>query len=202
MSVVVIDYGLGNLRSVYNALTFLGGKPVISSFPKDIEKADKLVLPGVGAFNDAMVGLEQRNLVELLRDALTSGRVYLGICLGLQILFEKSEEGNIPGLGIFKGEVRRFSEKDKIKVPHIGWNSVSKLRENKKFLNGVKDNSYFYFDHSYYADPADKSMVTGLTKYGIDFTSVVLKDNIYAVQFHPERSQKLGLKILENFLKL
>ncbi|MBL7156709.1 MAG: imidazole glycerol phosphate synthase subunit HisH [Candidatus Omnitrophica bacterium] len=204
MGIIVIDYGLGNLRSVYNALNFLKGKPKISESPKDVEKADKLVLPGVGAFGDAMTGLKKRGLIEPLRQFLDSGGVYLGICLGLQILFEESEEGNAKGLGIFKGKIKRFTEGSGIKVPHMGWNSIDQRpnAKNQRLLEDIKDGSYFYFDHSYYADPDDKDIVAATTSYGTNFTSMVCKDNIYAVQFHPERSQDLGLKLLENFVKL
>ncbi|OGW75465.1 MAG: imidazole glycerol phosphate synthase, glutamine amidotransferase subunit [Omnitrophica bacterium RBG_13_46_9] len=222
MNIVVIDYGLGNLRSVYNALAFLGADTKISGSPEDIENADKIVLPGVGAFPDAMSGLEKRGLVGPLRQFLTSGRAYLGICLGLQLLFESSAEGGANGLGVFRGKVRRFMAEDGIKVPHIGWNAVScqlsavpdlvgtpknlirrtAIRGSHKLMEGIKDGSYFYFDHSYYAEPVDKDTVAAITDYGAEFASFVRKDNIYAVQFHPERSQELGLRLLENFIKL
>jgi len=201
--IVVIDYGLGNLASVYNALTFLGANPKISDSPKDIEKAEKIVLPGVGAFGDAMKGLEKRGLAEAIKKSLAAGKTYLGICLGLQALFEKSEEGEAGGLGIFKGRVKRFREKDGIKVPQIGWNGVvhSPQPIDHRLMKGIPDGSYFYFDHSYYVEPEDKSIVAATTDYGITFTSMVWRKNIYAVQFHPERSQGLGLKLLENFVK-
>ena len=201
--IVVIDYGLGNLASVYNALTFLGANPKISYSPKDIEKAEKIVLPGVGAFGDAMKGLEKRGLAEAIKKSLAAGKTYLGICLGLQALFEKSEEGEAGGLGVFRGRVKRFREKDGIKVPQIGWNSVRLQVTSDKLqvARDIEDNSYFYFDHSYYVKPEDKSIVAATTDYGITFTSMVWRKNIYAVQFHPERSQGLGLKLLENFVK-
>ena len=202
MKIVVIDYGLGNLRSVYNALKFLGQKPKISSKASDIEKADKLILPGVGAFQDAILGLKDRNLIEPIKKAIYGGKPYLGICLGLQILFERSEEGNEDGLGVLKGRVKRFNEKDGIKVPQIGWNKIKKVKGKATLLDGVNDNSYFYFVHSYYGDPEDKSVIAGQTKYGVKFGSILKKNNVNAVQFHPERSQDLGLKVLENFIKL
>ena len=202
MRITIIDYGLGNLRSVYNALKFLGASPLISESPHDAQQADKIILPGVGSSKDAMSGLKKRGLMEVLKKFLASGKPYLGICLGLQILFEKSEEGDTDGLGIFKGPVKRFREEDGIKVPHIGWNTVKAQSSNAKITGGIKDESYFYFDHSYYVLPQDKSIIAGTTEYGLDFTSMIEKDKIYGVQFHPERSQDLGLKILKNFIKL
>jgi glutamine amidotransferase len=202
MAVVIIDYGMGNLASVYNALKFLGGNAKVGESPSDIEKADKLVLPGVGAFRDAMLGLEKRALIEPIKRYLSSGKAYLGICLGLQLLFEKSEEASVKGLGVLKGKVKRFQEKDGIKVPHIGWNNVKFKDDNLKLTAGIKNESYFYFDHSYYAEPVDKSVVQATTDYGVNFASMCRKDNIYAVQFHPERSQGLGLKFLKNFINL
>jgi len=204
MKIVVVDYGLGNLASVYNALVFLGASAKVSESPGDIEKAEKIILPGVGAFGDCLLGLGERGLREPLMQAISRGKPYLGICLGLQILFERSEEGAAAGLGILKGRVRKFKKDSRIKIPHIGWNTVNFANRQASFeLNkGVENDSYFYFDHSYYADPSDKAVVTGITDYGVKFASAVRKDNMYAVQFHPERSQDLGLKILENFLKL
>jgi len=202
MKICVIDYGLGNLASVYNALLTLGGNPRISDLPEDIEKADKIVLPGVGSFQDAMLGLEKRGLAHTLKKAILSGKLYLGICLGLQILFEKSEEGKRAGLSILKGRVKRFDEKTGVKVPHIGWNTVSLKSTECKLFRDIEEDAYFYFDHSYYGEPEEKSLAAGNTKYGISFSSVIHKDNIYAVQFHPERSQGLGLEVLKNFINL
>lgn len=194
MNTVIIDYGLGNLASVYNALRFLGAEAKMSTLPHDIENADKLILPGVGSFRDAMAGLRKRGFLEPLKKALLSGKTYLGICLGLQILFDISEEGNVLGLGIFKGKVKRFSPGAGVKVPHIGWNTV-------KFKAGINDEPYFYFDHSYYAEPEDKNIVSATTFHGVEFPSMICKGNINAVQFHPERSQGRGLSFLEKFIK-
>lgn len=202
MKITVIDYGLGNLASVYNALTFLGADAKVSAFAQDIDKADKLVLPGVGAFGNAMAGLRKRGLITPIKDFLTSGKAYLGICLGLQLLFEESEEGGVKGLGIFKGKVKRFQAASGIKVPHIGWNTVKLKARSLQLTAGIKDGSHFYFDHSYYAVPGDAGDVAADTDYGVNFASMIRRDNVYAVQFHPERSQKLGLKLLENFIKL
>lgn len=204
MDITIIDYGLGNLASVYNTLRFLGVRPKISKRSADIKKADKLVLPGVGAFRDAMDGLKKENLIGPIKEFLNSGRTYLGICLGLQVLFEKSDEGGTAGLGIFKGTVRRFLKKDGIKIPHIGWNTV-KVRSGdcaQRLTAGINNNSFFYFDHSYYANPEDKNIIAAITDYGTDFPSLICRGNIYAVQFHPERSQGLGLAMLKNFIKL
>ena len=202
MDIVVVDYGLGNLASVYNALKFLGADAKISESPSDAEKAKKLVLPGVGAFRDAIAGLKERGLAEPLKRHLLSGKPYLGICLGLQILFEKSEEGASKGLGVLKGKVKRFREKDGVKVPHIGWNRVKFEGQGSKpgITDGIENSSYFYFDHSYYAEPSEGGIVAGITDYGINFASMISRDNIYAVQFHPERSQRLGLEMLRNFI--
>ena len=202
MNITVIDYGLGNLASVYNALTFLGADAKVSALPQDIDKADKLVLPGVGAFGNAMAGLRKRGLIEPIKSFLASGKAYLGICLGLQLLFEESEEGGVKGLGVFKGEVKRFQAAGGIKVPHIGWNTVKLKAYSLKLTAGIKDGSYFYFDHSYYAGPGDREVVAAETGYGVNFASMIRRNNVHAVQFHPERSQKLGLKLLENFIKL
>ena len=204
MSVVIVDYGMGNLTSVYNAVKFLGAKCKITDNPADIKKAEMLIFPGVGSFTDAMEELKKRRLVEPIKKYIASGGLFLGICLGQQILFEKSEEGNTAGLGVFKGAVRRFDEKTGIKVPHIGWNSVKfkSIKRKSAILENIEHESYFYFDHSYYADPEDKSIIVASTDYGEDFASVVAKDNIYAVQFHPERSQALGLQVLQNFMKI
>lgn len=200
MKVVVVDYGLGNLRSVYNALNYIGVAAKISALPEDIKEANKVVLPGVGAFGDAMKGLKEKGLDEAIKDAISSGKPYFGMCLGLQLLFERSEESEEAGLSILEGNVKRFNENKGIKVPQIGWNSVKKIK-NIKLLNEIEDESFFYFVHSYYADPLDKSVIAATTDYGVKFTSIVEKDNITAVQFHPERSQDLGLKMLRNFFE-
>ncbi len=204
MNIAIIDYGLGNIRSVYNAFKLLKARPLITDRPGEIKKADKIVLPGVGAIGDAVKGLSERDILEPLIKRLSEGVLYLGICLGLQILFEKSEEGASKGLGVLKGEVRRFNEKDGIKVPQIGWNKVKlNIKDQKSNITaGITDEAYFYFDHSYYAEPADKNIITGTTDYGKTYASMIQKNNIYAVQFHPERSQSLGLRLLENFIKL
>jgi len=202
MNIVIVDYGLGNLKSVYNACISLGANAKISDSPGDISKADKIVLPGVGAFQDTIEEMHKRDIMEAIKKFIKSGKLYLGICLGLQILFESSEEGSSKGLSIFKGTVKRFKQKPGLKIPHMGWNSVG-VKNNHAVMKRIVDNAYFYFVHSYYADPDDKEIIVGETTYGgVDFASLVIKDNIYATQFHPEKSQELGLRFLKNFVAL
>ncbi|MDO8536483.1 MAG: imidazole glycerol phosphate synthase subunit HisH [Candidatus Omnitrophota bacterium] len=202
--IVVIDYGMGNLHSVRKALEVVGAKAGVSARAEDILKADKIVFPGVGSFGEAMKELNKRKLAKPIKDAIFAGKPFLGLCLGLQLLFEKSEEApGVRGLGVLKGDVKRFRVKG-LKVPHMGWNQVSKCQSAKvsKIMNGVLDGSYMYFVHSYFVLPKDKKVVLTKTSYGIDFASGVCKDNVCAFQFHPEKSQTLGLKILQNFVRL
>lgn len=205
MNIVIVDYGLGNLQSVYNALVSLGAEPKIVDSPSQVDSADKLILPGVGAFKDTIEGLQKKRLFESIKRYLKTGKTYLGICLGLQILFEGSEEGEAKGLCVFKGKVKRFKKREGVKIPHMGWNSVRLSRKDSaiKLMKGIKDSSYFYFVHSYYADPEDKGIVAAATDYaGMKFSSMIVKDNVYATQFHPEKSQEKGLKFLKNFLDI
>lgn len=200
--IAVIDYGMGNLGSVSKALESLGGKAKVTQKDSDLKRAEKIVLPGVGAFYDAMRALARLNLIEPLKEEIASNKIYLGICLGLELLFEKSEEGTgCEGLGILKGDVVRFKGPG-LKVPHIGWNQVKVRKSNCPLFRGIDDNAFFYFVHSYYVRPEDTDDAAAVTDYGSEFTSVVWKDNIYATQYHPEKSQGLGLKFLENFLRL
>lgn len=193
--ICVIDYGMGNLRSVSKALEKVGAEVEISSEPKDLERAEKIVLPGVGAFGDGAEELRKRGLFEPLQKSLAQGKPFLGICLGMQLLFEESEESpGIKGLGFFSGKVQRF-QSSTVKIPHMGWNEV-------KFLpSGERD--FFYFVHSYYPVPKEKTIVQGVCEYGSEeFPAVVGKGRIWASQFHPEKSQEAGLKILKNFVAL
>jgi len=204
--IIVIDYGMGNLHSVRKALEVVGANVRISSRAEEISKADKIVFPGVGSFGEAMKELNRRKLVKPIKDAIAGGKPFLGLCLGLQLLFERSEEApGVRGLSVLKGDVKRFRVKG-LKVPHMGWNNIAyslKLKAvSPKLLKNVPDNSYMYFVHSYYAKPKDKRIVLTTTNYGIDFASGICKDNIYAFQFHPEKSQALGLRILKNFVAL
>ena len=200
--IAIIDYGAGNLKSVENASLFLGKKVKVTDSVNTIKKAKKIVLPGVGAFDDTMRELSKRGIAEAIKESQKSGKLYLGICLGLQVLFEGSDEGRVSGLGVIKGRVRRFKEEDGIKVPHIGWNTVHFTSCMGRLTEGIKDEAYFYFDHSYYIFPEDAKIVAGTTEYGMNFVSMIKRENIYGMQFHPERSQANGLKMLENFIKL
>lgn len=200
--IVIIDYGSGNLKSVYNAFRYLGQSVKICENPDDLKGAEKIVLPGVGSSKDAMQGLAQRGLIEPLLEKIKNGTPFLGICLGLQLLFTKSEESlGCDCLNIVNGEVKLFPSEKKIKVPQIGWNTVKFLSMSCPIFKGIEDQSYFYFVHSYYCD-TDEPYVAAVTGYGLTYVSALWKDNIFAVQFHPERSQANGLKLLENFIKL
>ena len=201
--IAVVDYELGNLRSVSKAVEKLGAKAEVTDNPKRIEKADGIILPGVGAFHVGMQNLKRLNLLSVLHEAISEGTPFLGICLGFQILFSQSEEhGVCKGMDIIKGKVRRFT--NKLKVPHMGWNQVKFKTKNSKLkiFNGIPDNSYFYFVHSYYAEPEDENIIIAKTEYGHEFTAAVNKDNVWGVQFHPEKSGDIGLKVLRNFLSL
>jgi len=201
--IAIIDYGMGNIHSVQKALESFGVEVIVASAAQDIERAEKLVLPGVGAFDDAMRELQKKNLVSAINDNLKKRKVFLGICLGMQLLFEASQEAKEKkGLGVLKGQVKRFTQGKGLKVPHMGWNQLKTARQDCPLLKGVQDNSYVYFCHSYYPAPADKNEVAASTDYGADFASVVWRDNVYGVQFHPEKSQETGLKILNNFVNL
>jgi len=207
--IVVIDYGMGNLRSVSKALEALGARPLVTSIPEEVAKAEKLILPGVGAFGAAMEELTRRRLVEPIRAAIAAGTPYLGICLGLQLLFERSEESRgVHGLGVLEGQVRRFADAPPLKIPHMGWNQVistphtAHSTQRCPLLRDIPDRSFFYFVHSYYADPAERSLAALETEYGGPFTAMVWRERLFATQFHPEKSQALGLRLLENFIAL
>jgi glutamine amidotransferase len=202
--ITVIDYGMGNLRSVAKALESLGAKVNVSSASEDIDKAQKVIFPGVGAFSDCMDEVDKRKLREPIKECIAQGKPFLGICMGLQLLFEKSEEApEVEGLGILKGEVKKFRD-ESLKIPQIGWNQVEYTQKASSLpiFKDIEDKEFFYFVHSYYAEPEDKEAIAATTNYGIDFPSVISKNNILATQFHPEKSQKSGLKLLDNFLKL
>jgi len=200
MKPIIIDYGAGNLRSVAIALKRLGFDPLVTSEPRAVRTADALILPGVGAAADTMSNLAQRHLVEPIREYIANGRPFLGICMGLQVLFSLSEEGGEhPCLDILPGRVRRLP--DGLKVPHMGWNRV-RQRCRHPIFDGISDGALFYFVHSYYAQPEDPSVVIGETDYGVAFPAVVAKDNIVATQFHPEKSAEPGLRFYENFLRM
>ncbi|WP_022847673.1 MULTISPECIES: imidazole glycerol phosphate synthase subunit HisH [unclassified Desulfurobacterium] len=200
--IAVIDYGMGNLRSVSKAVEYVGGNVVVTDEMHKIKDAEAIILPGVGAFKDAVKNLKERNLWEVIIREVEKGKPFLGICLGLHLLFEKGYEfGEEEGLGIIKGKVVRFELPHEYKIPHMGWNQVS-IKKESRFLNGIKTGEFFYFVHSYYVKPEDASVILTTTDYGIDFVSSIEKENIIATQFHPEKSQKAGLKLLSNFLEM
>lgn len=211
--IAVIDYGLGNLRSVAKSFETLDVEVEVTNNLKKISKAKAIVLPGVGAFGRGIKNLKNLNLISPILKSIEEKKPFLGICLGLQLLFSQSDEHGLhKGLDIIKGKVKKFQ---RIKIPHMGWNEVKlkvsrqsgippNARENEelKIFKGIPDNSYFYFVHSYYVEPEDKEIIVATTTYGKVFASVINKDNIFGVQFHPEKSAEFGLKILENFLSL
>jgi len=199
----IIDYGAGNLRSVLHALDYLAAKDVqLVQKPEDLAGAQKIILPGVGAFGAGMQKLHEQELVQPIREAIAAGVPYLGICLGMQFLFECSDEmGKHEGLRILSGSVTRFPKFDDLKVPHMGWNTLAATRESP-LLEGLPKAAYAYFVHSYYCVPNNESDVLIRVNYGIPFTAGVQRDHIFGVQFHPEKSQQLGLQILKNFLSL
>jgi glutamine amidotransferase len=197
--IAIIDYGMGNLRSVSKAFEAVGHQAVVTRDARVIGNASHVVLPGVGAFGDCMANIEQYGLVEPIRTAIQSGKPFLGICLGLQLLFTESEEfGPHRGLDIIPGKVRRFEGGQALKVPHMGWNQVHVQRACPMF-DGIADGSDWYFVHSYFVDPSDKQLAATTTTYGISFVSSVWRDNIVACQFHPEKSQTVGLRLIKNF---
>ena len=200
--VAIIDYDAGNIRSVEKAVRYLGKEVTVTSEPEEIIAADRVILPGVGAFGDAMKRLHAMGLVEVIRQAADRGTPFLGICLGLQLLFEKSEESpGVPGLGLLQGEILRLPELPGLKVPHIGWNSL-KYPNPGRLFRGIPEDSYVYFVHSYYLKAQDEGIVTATTEYGTLVHASVESGNLFACQFHPEKSSETGLTILENFLSI
>lgn len=197
--IAIVDYGMGNLRSVEKGFKKVGVDALVTSNPSVIDDCRAVVLPGVGAFKDCIKNLSDLSLTDAVVRAIRKGKPYLGICLGLQVLFSESEEfGRCRGLDIFRGRVVRFNIREK--VPHMGWNTVS-IRREPPVLGDIPDDSFFYFVHSYYVVPEDQGIIAAVTGYGVDFTSMIWKDNVIATQFHPEKSQGLGLKILSGFGK-
>ncbi len=212
----IIDYGMGNLGSVSNACKFLELDAEIISAPGQLDSCRAMILPGVGAFGDCMAHLTEHNFVKPIQDWISAGKPFLGICLGLQALFQGSEESpGVEGLGIFKGSVKKFSgaprsfgvppdeqtgvSAPQLKIPQIGWNAVNQKRPECPMFNGIDDATYFYFVHSFYVAPEDSAIVAGETNYGLNYCSAVWKDNVFAAQFHPEKSQAAGLQMLKNF---
>ncbi len=198
--IAIIDYGMGNLRSVEKGFLKVGADVQVTNRPEDVRKAEAVVLPGVGAFRDCMRELTNLELTDAVTESIKAGKPYLGICLGLQVLFSESDEfGKCRGLDIFKGRVVQFEfDNNDLKIPQMGWNTINFKKDNPLFKE-IPDESYYYFVHSYYVAPEDDSIVATTTDYGIDFTSSIWQDNVFAVQFHPEKSQALGLRLLRNF---
>ncbi|MDA8106870.1 MAG: imidazole glycerol phosphate synthase subunit HisH [Nitrospiraceae bacterium] len=195
--IAIVDYGMGNLRSVEKGFKKVGIEAEVTSSARKIDDASAVVLPGVGAFRDCIKNLTDLSLTGAIAKAIQKGKPYLGICLGLQVLFSESEEfGRCTGLDILRGKVVRFRIREK--VPHMGWNTVNVVRRPPIFSD-IPDNAYFYFVHSFYVVPDDEGVVAGTTDYGLSFTSMIWKDNVFATQFHPEKSQEMGLKVLAGF---
>lgn len=198
----IVDYGMGNLRSVQKACESVGIPARICSRPDELRLADKIILPGVGAFRDAIAELKRQNLVEPILEHIAADRPFLGICLGLQLLFDVShEDGEWEGLKVLRGEVVRFPESAELKVPHMGWNRVVVVGDCPLFAD-IPQDAYFYFVHSYYVVPSDPGVIAGQSDYGRMFTAAVQRGNLFATQFHPEKSQQFGLKLLKNFSNL
>ncbi|MBQ9886805.1 MAG: imidazole glycerol phosphate synthase subunit HisH [Lachnospiraceae bacterium] len=198
----IIDYDAGNLKSVEKALAYLGEESVVTRDRDIILNSDKVILPGVGAFKDAMDNLKYYDLVDVVHEAIDSNKPFLGICLGMQLLFERSDESvGVDGLGVLKGEVLRIPDKEGFKIPHMGWNSLD-IRPDAKLFKGIPNNSYVYFVHSYYVKAADERVVAASTEYITHIHASVEKGNVFGCQFHPEKSSETGLRILKNFAEL
>ena len=202
--IALLDYGSGNLRSVWKALVNVGGDVRIVQHPAELADASAVVLPGVGAFDDCLNALQRQELLTAIRDFIATGKPFLGICVGYQALFDKSDEFNscAAGLGVFSGKVVRFSGAGAVKIPQIGWNQLEIVRPDCPLYRGIPSGSYVYFVHSYYPQPADETLVATRTTYGEPFASSVWRDNVFATQFHPEKSQQIGLRLLKNFVEL
>lgn len=197
--IAIIDYDAGNLKSVYKALRFLGREAVITRDHDVIRNAERVILPGVGSFGDAMGKLHEYGLIPVIQEVVENGTPFLGICLGLQLLFEESEESpGVKGLGLLKGKILRIPDREGLKVPHIGWNSL-KFDHPGMLFRGLKENEYVYFVHSYYLKAEEEDIVTASTEYGVPIHASVQRGNLFACQFHPEKSSSVGLKILKNF---
>ncbi len=201
--IAIIDYGMGNIHSVSKAVDSLGAQIVVTNDPKEIKKADKLILPGVGAFGDAMLEIKKRNLDKAIIEHVKEKKYFLGICLGMHLIFATSEESvGVDGLNLLEGDIKKFIGSNSLKVPHMGWNQINFRKADCPLFKGLEDKSSVYFCHSFYVQAKDNSVIAASTEYGQNFASIAWKDNVFATQFHPEKSQTVGLKILENFVKL
>ncbi len=200
--IAIIDYGAGNIQSVYKALKYLGCECKITSDKNEILNSDAAILPGQGAFGDCMRSIESRDIKETVKSFIKTGKPFLGICVGLQLLFEGSEESpDTEGLGIFKGIIKKIPNGEGLKIPHMGWNSINILN-NDGIFKGIENNPYVYFVHSYYLDSDEKLIVSSQTEYGVTIDASISHGNVYATQFHPEKSGEAGLKMLKNFIEL
>ncbi|MDD5253000.1 MAG: imidazole glycerol phosphate synthase subunit HisH [Candidatus Omnitrophica bacterium] len=203
MKIAIIDYGMGNIHSVSKAIELCGAKPVVTNKKSQLSSCAKIVLPGVGAFDDAMAELEKLGLVPVIKEQIKNKKPFLGICLGMQLLFETSQEAkNKTGLGVLKGQVVKFSAKPGQKIPHMGWNNLVDVSGGCPLLRGVNASEQVYFCHSYYPEPLDKDVIAANCNYGVKFACALARENIYGAQFHPEKSQAVGLKIIRNFVEL
>ena len=202
--IALLDYGSGNLRSVHKALLHVNADVRVVRNASEMKDARAAVLPGVGAFDDCVRALDKQGLLDGVRDFIRSGRPFLGICVGYQALFERSEEFNscAAGLALFKGKVVRFSESNGLKIPQIGWNQIELVRPDCPLFKGIRDGSYFYFVHSFYPRPSESAIVATRTAYGESFASSIWHENVFATQFHPEKSQRAGLQLMKNFVAL
>ena len=205
IEIAIVDYQMGNLRSVQKALEHAGASATVTSDPDEIARANKVILPGVGAFGDAIRELRARNLVEPIVESIHAGKPFLGICMGMQVLLEQSEENDGTScLGLYEGSVKSFRRhvdpQEKIKVPHMGWNAIQQKQEHPLW-SGIPQDSYFYFVHSYFVQPTDSEYAIGRTDYGLEFASVIASDNVFAMQCHPEKSASNGLRLLANFIQ-
>lgn len=202
MMIGIIDYDAGNIKSVEKALIYLGEEPVVSRDPEILKKADKVILPGVGSFGESMANLHRFGLVSVIQDMIKEGKPFLGICLGLQLLFESSEESpGVDGLGILRGKIKKIPPAQGLKIPHMGWNSLE-LQNNGRLFRGIPQDTYVYFVHSYYLEAEEPEIVKAVTRYGTCIHASVEKENVFACQFHPEKSSMVGLQILKNFIAL
>lgn len=201
--IVIVDYNMGNVGSIANMIKYVGGTSIISNNHKDIEKAEKIILPGVGSFDTGVENLRKFNLIEILSKKALKDRIpVFGICLGMQLLSRSSEEGELKGLGWVKAKTVKFSLDENLNIPHMGWNDVAVNKDNEGLLSGFDSDPRFYFDHSFHLVCDNKKDIMGETEYGYPFASAIRSDNIYGVQFHPEKSHKYGMKVFENFISL